>query len=78
MQDLILELLGKYPNLMSAFVVIGVLRAIFKPIMVVMDEYVKATPSPDDDSKWAKFKEGKIYAGLAFFFDYAASIKLPK
>jgi hypothetical protein len=78
MEAIILELAQKHPGLLSAFAIIGVLRAIFKPMMVVLEAYVDATPSKADDGWLAKFKAGKVYAGIAFILDYAASIKLPK
>ena len=78
MEAIILELAQKYPGLLSAFAVMGVLRAIFKPMMVMLEAYASSTESKKDDEWLAKFKAGKFYAGLAFVLDYAASIKLPK
>lgn len=78
MEQLLLDMMQKYPNLMSAFVVMGVLRAVFKPLMTVFEAYVVATPSKDDDSLLAKVKASKSYALVAYVLDYAASIKLPK
>ena len=76
MIEIILGLVGKYPELASFFMVVGVLRSIFKPLQLVIDEYVKATPSDKDDSWWAGVKEHKVFKGLAWVLDYLASIKV--
>lgn len=78
MEELILALAMKYPAAVSVFMVIGVCRAVFKPLQGVIDNYVAATPSPDDDTKWAAFKESKAFKGIAWFLDYTASIKIKK
>lgn len=70
-------MLAKFPITASVFMVIGVLRAIFKPIMSVIAAYIAATPSLADDKWFAGLQENSIYKGFAWFLDYAASIKLP-
>lgn len=73
----VLSLVDKYPASATVFMVIGVLRAVFKPIMTVLAAYVEATPTQADDEWLAKLQENKFYKYFAWFVDYAASIKLP-
>lgn len=77
MDQLIIEMVLQYPGLTSAFVIIGLLRAVFKPIFSVAQAYVKETADPDDDKKLAKFMESKPYKAMAWLLDYTASIKVP-
>lgn len=77
MELFILELVAKYPTATSILLVIGVLRAVFKPLQGTIDAYVKATPSVSDDGKWEKVKAHKAFKALAWVIDYTASIKLP-
>lgn len=72
-----IALVAKYPQAIMVFTVVGVLRAIFKPIMGVLESYVKATPSADDDAWLEKVKASKAYSVVAWVLDYTASIKLP-
>jgi hypothetical protein len=72
-----IALVAKYPQAIMVFTAVGVLRAIFKPIMVVLENYVKATPSADDDVWLEKLKVSKPYKVVAWLLDYTASIKLP-
>lgn len=78
MEALILEMMMKYPSIASVFVVIGVLRAVFKPLMTLLEKYVEATPSESDNELLKKVMSSKVYAALQWFLDYTASIKLPK
>jgi hypothetical protein len=78
MLEMILELIAKYPMASAVFVVIGVLRAVFKPVFMLAQAYVDATPSKNDDAILGKVRESKIVKGLEFVLDYLASIKLPK
>lgn len=77
MEQIIIELAQKYPAAVAVLTAIGVLRAVFKPIMTVLDKFVESTPSASDDALLGKLKESKIYKGIAWFVDYTASIKLP-
>ena len=76
MEQLFLMLVQKYPSAVMLFTAIGVLRAVFKPIMTVLESYVAATPSASDDEALKGFKASKAYAWIAWFIDYTASIKI--
>lgn len=72
----ILSLVSGYPIVASIIFVIGSLRFIVKPIMKAVDDIVLATPSPDDDSLWAKIKTSTWFKALLWIIDYASSIKI--
>lgn len=76
MDELIMALAGKYPVVASIFMVIGVLRAINKPLFAFIQAYVDATPSKKDDALLAKVKASKVYSYMAFFLDWSTSVKL--
>jgi len=73
----VLGLAEKHPVAASIFMVVGVLRALFKPLVSFARAYVIATPTPNDDLSLDKVEASKIYKSIAWFFDYAMSIKLP-
>jgi hypothetical protein len=76
--EFILGLIAEYPLAASVLVVIGVLRAIFKPIMTAIEAVVEATPTKKDDLALEKAKASKLYLAVVWFIDYFASVKLPK
>jgi len=73
----ILGLADKYPLAVTIFMVIGVLRAVFKPAMAFFRTIVSATPSKKDDEVLNKVEASKAYLKFAWFIDYISSIKLP-
>lgn len=78
MEQLLMTAIAKYPMLVTVFMIMGILRAVFKPIMSVLQAYVLATPDTKDDVALDGFMHGKIYSSVAWVLDYTASIKLPK
>jgi hypothetical protein len=66
MEALLVELISKYPTLAMIFMVVGVLRAIFKPLMTLLHSYVEATPSTKDNEVLAKVKESKVYSAVVW------------
>lgn len=77
MEQLIIDLVLQHPGLMSVFIVIGVLRAIFKPLQLVAKAYVDATPDAKDNEALDKILSSKPYLAVAWALDYTASIKVP-
>lgn len=74
----ILSLVQKYPLFASVLLIMGSLRAIFKPLLAVARAYVGSTPSKSDDEALNKVEASKLYKTVAFILDYVASIKLTK
>lgn len=81
MEELLLNLLSigaeKYPILMTIFLVIGILRAINKPLFAFLGTLVKATPTLKDDEILQSVETSKIYKAIVFFLDWTASVKIP-
>lgn len=81
-QTYVVPLLGtlavEHPIIVSVLLVMSIARAIFKPLMALIQAYVDVTPSTKDNASLAKFKEGTIYKTIVFIVDYIFSIKLPK
>lgn len=67
---------NQYPILASIIMIMGILRAINKPIFAVLHAYVLATPSANDDKILDNVEQSKIYTSLAFALDWVSSIKL--
>ena len=78
MEQLIAELVMRYPSLMAVVVILGIFRAIFKPIVTAYQAYVEATPGKEDDEKFEEIKNSSAYKSISWFVDYLFSIKLPK
>lgn len=76
--EIIMELAIKYPAIASVLMLMGVLRAVFKPLMSLLHAYVEATPSEKDNELLKKIMDSKAYSVIQYILDYTASIKLPK
>src|SRR5580765_2542983 len=75
LQPVIDGLAGKYGWLTTALLVIGSLRILFKPLMLVAENALK-----NDPAKLAaiqQFEASPIYKTIATVLDVGASIKLP-
>lgn len=66
-----------YPIFSAIVFAMGALRVIFKPIMLVLHEYVLYTPNPADDAALDKVEQSGIYKAFITVLDFFASIKLP-
>lgn len=68
----------KYPIIVSAFAIMGLLRTIFKPLMTFISAYVLATESKKDDAKLEKLVGSKIYKAIVWLVDFFSSYKMKK
>src|SRR3954469_3842049 len=66
-----------HPWLATALLAIGALRVLFKPVMALLDNYVKANCSPEEYGRLQHFESGPIYKWISFGLDFIGSIKLP-
>lgn len=73
----IVQFAQNHPIILTILSVIGVLRAINKPIFALLHAYVLATPSTSDDALLSSVEQNKIVRALLFALDWTASIKLP-
>jgi len=76
--ELIAMLIAKYPIMAQVFVVIGVMRAINKPLFALLKAYVDQTASTSDNELLNKIMSSKIYSYFQFILDWSTSVKLPK
>ena len=75
--QILVYLFENFPNASLVFLVIGVLRAINKPLFALLRSYVLATPSVSDDAVLDGVEQSKVYKAISFVLDWSASIKLP-
>lgn len=71
-------LIAKYPIMAQVFVVIGVMRAINKPLFALVQAYVDSTASKSDNELLAKIMGSSIYKYLCFLLDWSTSVKMPQ
>lgn len=69
---------GKFGVIVQIVAVIGALRVVFKPVMVLVQSIVSVTPTVKDDEFLAKFMGHWSYKLISFLLDWTASIKLPQ
>ena len=72
------EFMMQYDWFRYTIMIIVTSRMVFKPLFTIAAKYVELSVELEDDKKLAKVMNSKAYKMLAFIFDYAASIKLPK
>lgn len=72
----IVALAAKYPLLVTIFSVIGLARAIFKPVMAVVETRVKESESTSDDELLAKVESSRWWKVFTFILDWGASVKV--
>lgn len=73
----LVEFLKNYPIFGSIVFMMGALRVVFKPLMLVLREYVLYTPNEADNAVLDKVEASGIYKTVAAVLDFFASIKLP-
>ncbi len=80
-KPLIEALAGNYGKIAQAIAVVssimGLVRIVFKPIMVALHQIADDTKSEWDNNKLAQVEGSKGYKIFVFFLDYILSIKLP-
>lgn len=77
LNDFLSQTALQYPVLLTLFLVLGVFRAIFKPLMSLVEVYVKATGSASQQATLDGFEKSKFYSALVWFVDFLMSVKLP-
>jgi len=78
MEDLIIKLSVNYPEAIAVLSLIGVLRAINKPLFALLRAYAAATKTLRDDEFLIEVEKSKAYQYFVFVLDYLTSVKLPK
>jgi hypothetical protein len=77
MEQLLIDLVAKYPVAASIVGVVGTFRFVFKPLMSAVKQIVSDTPSKKDDEFLGKVESNKIYKAFVYVIDWLTSIKLP-
>jgi len=77
MEQVLIDLVTKFPVLASIVAVIGILRIVVKPVMSAARSIVDATPSQKDNEFLDKLEGHKIYKAFIYVVDWFSSIKLP-
>ena len=76
-QPIVDALTGKFGWFVTVISILGTLRLVVKPVMLVIEAIVKNSASSEDDAKLAAFESGPIYRWLLWSLDWVASIKAP-
>ncbi len=61
----------------TALLIIGGLRVVFKPVMALIDTFVKSNCSPEEYARLQSFEAGPVYKWISFGFNFVGSVKLP-
>lgn len=86
MEDFFLNTVGTWalsffqsnPAFASVLMFLGMLRLCIKPVMTILQVYVKWTPYDNDDKWLASLEESKGYKLLVYLLDWILSVKVPK
>lgn len=70
------EVARDHPWIVTALLVIGALRAVFKPLMALLRMRAAATPDPSDDARLSRWETSPIARLLTWSLDFVASIKV--
>jgi len=66
-----------HPWLSTVLLAIGGLRVVFKPVMSILDSFIKSNCPATEYAKLQNFESGAVYKWLNFGLDFVGSIKLP-
>jgi len=74
----VLGFLSNYPQFSGLIMVIGFLRLAVKPLMTILQAFVKLTPYDSDDQWLKSFEQSKSYKLIVYMMDWVLSVKLPE
>lgn len=74
----VLQFLSGNPALASILVLVGALRLAIKPLMTLLQIYVKLTPYDQDDKWLASLESSKGYKLFVYLLDWLLSVKMPE
>lgn len=75
---LLISLVAKYPKLSAVIGIMGLLRAVLKPIVEAVHKYVLSTPGTADDDFVQRIERGRFSKIFLFILDWGASVKIPQ
>lgn len=68
----------EYPIIFTIISIIGMVRLVVKPLMVILHSLAEATETTRDEEILRKLEENKVWKGFLFILDYVFSLKLKK
>ncbi len=74
----LLSFISANPAFASVLVIVGFLRLAIKPVMTLLQAYVKLTPYDNDDKWLASLEQSKGYKLVVYLMDWILSVKLPE
>jgi len=75
--EIVMGFLLNNPHMAVVLTFISVSRLMFKPICSLIQTYVDATPSLEDNAKWEALKKSKALKAAVYLLDLFASVKIP-
>lgn len=72
----IVSLAARYPWILTGLAAIGAFRFFFKPVLSLVEQYVKSTPATNDDELYDKATHSAAFKWFAWFLDFAFSVKV--
>lgn len=73
--DFFRDILAAHPDITTILALVGLLRAINKPLFALMRAYVAKTQSKKDDKLLEKIERSKHYKTFLFLLDWLGSVK---
>jgi len=77
MELILVEMIAKYPVVMSIVVIVGSLRLLIKPVFEFLIKVADSTETQKDNELLQKVMNSKGYSVVVFLVDYLSSVKLP-
>lgn len=71
-------ILSSYPLLNDFLVVVAILRLINKPLFLLLQRFVKLTPTKSDDTWLNAVENSTAYKVFLFALDWLASVKIKR
>lgn len=75
-QPFIVSLAVQFPWILTVLAVVGGLRFFFKPIMSLIEAYVRSTPQQSDDAVFDQVSHSRAFKIVAWCLDFFASVKV--
>lgn len=77
-QQIIMDLIAKYPIVIGVLSAVGLLRVVIKPVMDVFRAYVLWSADPNDDKLPDEVEASKWFKAIMYVVDLFASVSAKK
>jgi hypothetical protein len=75
-QPFIVSLAAQFPWVFTVLAVVGGLRFFFKPVVSLIEAYVRSTPQKSDDEFFDQVNHSTAFKIFAWLLDFVASVKV--